>query len=110
MKHWLFLGIAIVSEVIATSAMKSAEGFTKLVPSLIVVVGYLIAFYGLSMTLKVLPVGIAYAIWAGLGIVLVAIVSWFLYGQKLDFPAILGMALIILGVIVINVFSKTGGH
>ncbi|MGO2509130.1 MAG: DMT family transporter [Vibrio hibernica] len=110
MKHWLFLGIAIVSEVIATSAMKSAEGFTKLVPSLIVVVGYLIAFYCLSMTLKVLPVGIAYAIWAGLGIVLVAIVSWLLYGQKLDFPAILGMALIILGVMVINVFSKTSGH
>lgn len=110
MKHWLFLGIAIVSEVIATSAMKSAEGFTKLVPSLIVVVGYLVAFYCLSMTLKVLPVGIAYAIWAGLGIVLVAIVSWLLYGQKLDFPAILGMALIILGVMVINVFSKTSGH
>ncbi|WP_194089320.1 DMT family transporter [Vibrio hibernica] len=110
MKHWLFLGIAIISEVVATSAMKSAEGFTKLVPSLIVVVGYLIAFYCLSMTLKVLPVGIAYAIWAGLGIVLVAIVSWFLYGQKLDFPAILGMALIILGVMVINVFSNTGGH
>ena len=110
MKHWLFLGIAIVSEVIATSAMKSAEGFTKLVPSLIVVVGYLVAFYCLSMTLKVLPVGIAYAIWAGLGIVLVAIVSWLLYGQKLDFPAILGMILIILGVMVINVFSKTSGH
>lgn len=110
MKHWLFLGIAIVSEVIATSAMKSAEGFTKLIPSTVVVVGYLIAFYCLSLTLKTLPVGIAYAIWAGLGIVLVAIVSWFLYGQKLDFPAILGMALIILGVMVINVFSKTSGH
>ncbi|WP_153447075.1 DMT family transporter [Vibrio algicola] len=110
MKHWLFLGIAIVSEVIATSAMKSAEGFTKLIPSTVVVIGYVIAFYCLSLTLKTLPVGIAYAIWAGLGIVLVAVVSWLLHGQKLDLAAVLGMGLIIAGVVVINLFSHSGGH
>ncbi|MBD1577556.1 EamA family transporter [Vibrio sp. S11_S32] len=110
MKHWLFLGIAIVSEVIATSAMKSAEGFTKLIPSTVVVIGYVIAFYCLSLTLKTLPVGIAYAIWAGLGIVLVAVVSWLLHGQKLDLAAVLGMGLIIAGVVVINLFSHSGDH
>lgn len=110
MKQWLFLGTAIVSEVIATSAMKSSEGFTKLIPSLIVVFGYVAAFYFLSLTLKTIPVGIAYAIWAGLGIVLIAAVGWMVFGQKLDLPAMLGMGLILLGVFVINVFSKTGGH
>lgn len=110
MKQWLFLGAAIVSEVIATSAMKSSEGFTKLVPSLIVVVGYVAAFYFLSLTLKTIPVGIAYAIWAGLGIVLIAAVGWMVFGQKLDLPAMLGMGLILLGVLVINLFSKASGH
>lgn len=110
MKHWLFLAVAIVSEVVATSAMKSSEGFTKLVPSIVVVSGYMIAFYFLSLTLKTIPVGIAYAIWAGLGIVLIAGVSWLVHGQKLDFPAVLGLGLIIAGVFVINVFSKSAGH
>ena len=110
MKQWLFLGAAIVSEVIATSAMKSSEGFTKLVPSLIVVVGYVAAFYFLSLTLKTIPVGIAYAIWAGLGIVLIAAVGWMVFGQKLNLPAMLGMGLILLGVLVINLFSKASGH
>ncbi|WP_089140338.1 DMT family transporter [Vibrio rumoiensis] len=110
MKQWLFLGAAIVSEVIATSAMKSSEGFTKLVPSIVVVLGYITAFYFLSLTLKTMPVGIAYAIWAGLGIVLIAAVGWIVHGQKLDIPAMFGMALILLGVVVINIFSKTGGH
>lgn len=110
MKQWLFLGAAIISEVIATSAMKSSEGFTKLVPSIVVVLGYITAFYFLSLTLKTIPVGIAYAIWAGLGIVLIAVVGWIVHGQKLDIPAMLGMALILLGVLVINLFSKTGGH
>ena len=110
MKQWLFLGTAIVSEVIATSAMKSSEGFTKLIPSLIVVVGYVAAFYFLSLTLKTIPVGIAYAIWAGLGIVLIAAVGWMVFGQKLDLPAMLGMGLILLGVLVINLFSKASGH
>lgn len=110
MKHWLFLGIAIVSEVIATSAMKSSEGFTKLMPSIAVVLGYGIAFYFLSLTLKTIPVGIAYAIWAGLGIVLIGAVSWIVYGQKLDIAAIIGMGFIIAGVAIINLFSQSGGH
>lgn len=110
MQNWVFLGIAIVSEVIATSALKSSEGFSRLWPSLIVVVGYLLAFYFLSLTLRTIPVGIAYAIWAGLGIVLIAVSSWLLFGQKLDFPAILGMGFIIVGVVTINVFSKAGSH
>ncbi|OEF30136.1 SMR family transporter [Vibrio rumoiensis] len=110
MKHWLYLGIAIISEVVATSAMKSSEGFTKLMPSITVVIGYGIAFYFLSLTLKTVPVGIAYAIWAGLGIVLIGIVSWVVHGQKLDIPALIGMGFIILGVAIINIFSKSGGH
>ncbi len=110
MKHWLFLAVSIVSEVVATSAMKSSYGFTKLVPSLIVVTGYAVAFYFLSLTLKTIPVGIAYAIWAGLGIVLIGAIGWIFHGQKLDLPAVLGMGLILLGVIIINVFSKTSGH
>ena len=110
MKYWLFLSIAIISEVIATSALKSSEGFTRLIPSVLVVGGYLLAFYFLSLTLKVIPIGIAYAIWAGVGIVLIALVGWWLYGQKLDLAAIIGMALILAGVAVINLFSTSGGH
>lgn len=104
---YLYLGIAILSEVIATSALKASDEFTKLMPSLIVVVGYTIAFYFLSLTLRSIPVGITYAIWSGVGIVLVAIVGAVVYKQTPDLPAVLGMALIILGVLVINVFSKT---
>jgi small multidrug resistance pump len=108
--NWIFLSIAIVSEVIATSALKAADGFSRLGPSLIVVLGYASAFYFLSLTLRSIPVGIAYAVWSGVGIVLVAIIGWLLYGQKLDTPAILGMALIIAGIIVLNVFSKMSPH
>ena len=110
MPHWIYLAIAIVAEVIATSALKASHEFTRLIPTIIVVIGYLTAFYFLTLSLRVSPVGIAYAIWAGLGIVLIAILSWILYGQKLDLPALLGMGLIISGVLVINLFSKTGGH
>lgn len=110
MKYWLFLGAAIIAEVIATSALKASDSFSKTFPTIIVVIGYGLAFYFLSLTLKVIPVSIAYAIWSGLGIVLIAIVSWFYYGQKLDLPAIAGMGLIIAGVVVINVFSKSTGH
>lgn len=110
MKYWLFLSIAIVSEVVATSALKSSEGFSRPLPSAVVVVGYLLAFYFLSLTLKAIPIGIAYAIWAGVGIVLIALVGWWLYGQKLDLAAIIGMGLILAGVAVINVFSTSGGH
>ncbi|WP_076593686.1 DMT family transporter [Herminiimonas arsenitoxidans] len=110
MNQWVFLTSAIVAEVIATSALKASDGFTKLVPSLITVSGYLIAFYLLSLTLRTLPVGIAYAIWSGLGTVLIAVVAWIVYGQKLDWAAVIGMGLIVAGVIVLNVFSKSGSH
>lgn len=110
MPHWIYLAIAIVAEVIATSALKASHEFTRLIPMIIVVTGYLTAFYFLTLSLRVIPVGVAYAIWAGLGIVLIAIISWILYGQKLDLPALVGMGLIISGVLVINLFSKTGGH
>lgn len=110
MKNWIFLGVAIVSEVIATSALSASSGFTKLVPSVITVVGYAIAFYFLSLTLKVIPVGIAYALWSGLGVVSVAMIGWLWFGQKLDVAAITGMALIISGVVVMNVFSKGITH
>ncbi len=110
MKNWLFLAIAIIGEVVATSALKSSEGFTKLLPSALVLVGYGVAFYFLSLALKSIPVGIAYAVWAGLGIVLVAAIAWFVHGQKLDSWALLGMGLIISGVAVLNLLSKTSAH
>lgn len=105
---YIYLLAAIIGEVIATSALKAAEGFTRPGPSAIVVVGYAAAFYFLSLTLRTMPVGIAYAIWSGLGIVLISIVAWVVYRQTLDIPALVGMALIIAGVLVINVFSKAG--
>ncbi|WP_376695532.1 DMT family transporter [Wenzhouxiangella sp. EGI_FJ10305] len=107
MPHWLYLSIAIVAEVVGTSFLKSAEGFTKLAPSVVVVVSYTIAFFFLGLALKTLPVGIAYAIWAGVGVALIALVGYAVFGQPLDAPAIVGMALIIAGVVVINVFSRT---
>ena len=109
-KNWLFLLVAIVSEVIATSALKSSEGFSRLWPSVIVVVGYGIAFYCLALTLRVIPMGVVYAIWSGIGIVLITLVGWFLFDQKLDLPSVLGIGLIAAGVVVMNVFSKTMGH
>ena len=105
-----YLAIAIIAEVIATSALKASEEFTKVVPSLIVVIGYGATFYFLTLVLRTIPVGVAYAIWAGLGIVLVTIAGGILYKQIPDLPAVLGMGLIVAGVIVINVFSKTVGH
>ncbi|AVR96551.1 DMT family transporter [Pseudoduganella armeniaca] len=110
MKNWLFLAIAIVSETIATSALKASAGFSRLWPSVAVVVGYGIAFYFLSLTLRTIPVGVAYAVWSGVGIVLVSLAGWFMYGQKLDAPALLGIALIVAGVVVMNLFSKSAAH
>jgi small multidrug resistance pump len=107
---YLYLSIAIVAEVIATSSLKASDGFTRLGPSLFVVGGYAVASYFLSLTLRSMPVGIAYAIWCGAGIVLVALIGWLALGQKLDLPALAGMALIIAGVAVINLFSETTGH
>lgn len=105
-----YLAIAIIAEVIATSALKASEEFTRVVPSLIVIIGYGIAFYFLTHVLKTIPLGITYAIWSGLGIVLVTIVGVILYKQTIDLPAVLGMGLIVAGVIVINMFSKVTGH
>jgi small multidrug resistance pump len=107
---WIYLTIAIVAEVIATAALKSSEGFTKLTPSILVVVGYGISFYLLSKIVQLLPLAVTYAIWSGAGIALVGIVGWIWLDQKLDFAAICGIALIIIGVVVINVFSSTTAH
>jgi small multidrug resistance pump len=102
---YLFLSIAIISEVAGTAALKASAEFTRPIPSLIVLIGYGIAFVCLALTLRTIPVGIAYAIWAGCGIVLVAIASYALFGQKLDAPAMVGIGLIMAGVVVVNVFS-----
>ncbi|BEH09238.1 MULTISPECIES: DMT family transporter [Geobacter] len=107
MHKWLYLLVAIISEVAGTSALKSAEGFTRLWPSCVVVVGYASAFYFLSLTLKSIPVGIAYAIWSGLGTALVAVVAWVFMGQRLDLPAVFGILLIIAGVLVLNLCSTS---
>ena len=107
---YVYLSIAIVAEVIATSTLQASNGFSRLWPSAVTVVGYALAFYCLSLTLRTMPVGIAYAIWSGVGIVLIALVGWLLYRQALDAPAIVGIALIIAGVLVINVFSRTVSH
>ncbi len=110
MKHWFFLATAIVAETIATSSLKASEGFTKLWPSVAVVVGFAIAFYFLSLTLKVIPIGIAYAVWSGVGIVLITTISWFLFDQKRDLAALIGITLIIAGVVIMQVFSKVVSH
>ena len=108
--NWIFLSIAIMSEVVATSALKAANGFTRPWPSVVVVLGYASAFYFLSLTLRTIPVGVAYAVWSGVGIVLVAVIGWLVYGQKLDLPGVLGMALILAGIVVLNLFSKVSPH
>jgi len=110
MSGFIYLTMAIVAEVIATTMLKASEGFTRLWPSLVVVVGYAVAFWGLSMVVKTMPLGIVYAIWSGMGIVLVSIAAVFVYQQKLDLPAVIGMVLIIAGVLVINLLSKTATH
>ena len=110
MNHWLALAIAIMAEVIGTTALKASSEFTRIVPSFIVVISYSVAFYFMSISLRVLPVGIMYAIWSGMGIVLISILGWLVYKQTLDMPAMIGLAFIIAGVIVINVFSKSVGH
>jgi len=107
---YLYLALAIIAEVIATSALKSSAGFTRLWPSVVVMVGYGLAFYLLALVLKTLPVGIAYAFWAGLGIVLVTLVGILVYGEKPDLPALLGLAMIVGGVVVIQVFSSVASH
>lgn len=108
--NWLFLSIAIVAEVIATSALKAADGFTRLGPSLVVIAGYGIAFYFLSLALRGIPVGVAYAVWSGVGIVLISVIGWLAFGQTLDAAAVFGIGLIMAGVLVLNVFSRSAVH
>ncbi|MBU3736967.1 MAG: QacE family quaternary ammonium compound efflux SMR transporter [Methylobacterium sp.] len=107
MQQWLFLSVAIVSEVIATSALKASAGFSRLVPSVVVVAGYAAAFYFLSLTLRTMPIGVAYAIWSGAGVALITLIAWIGFGQRIDLPGILGISLIMAGVIVLNLFSRT---
>ena len=105
MNKWVLLGFAILSEVIATSSLKSTEGFTKLWPSLLVLLGYSAAFYFLSLTLDTIPIGVAYAVWSGIGVAGIALVSVLFFNQRLDAGAVIGMGLIVAGVIVLRLFS-----
>ncbi|WP_165668743.1 DMT family transporter [Metapseudomonas otitidis] len=110
MTGYIYLAIAIAAEVVATTSMKAVDGFNKPLPLVLVIGGYAIAFWMLTMVVKSIPVGIAYAIWAGLGIVLVSIAALVIYQQKLDLPAVVGMGMIVSGVVVIQVFSSSTGH
>nr|WP_297168256.1 multidrug efflux SMR transporter [uncultured Dysgonomonas sp.] len=110
MKHYLFLLMAIVFEIVATSSLKMSEQFTKLIPSIVTVLCYIAAFYCLSLTLRTLPVGIAYALWSAIGIVFITVIGIFAFKQIPDLPAIIGLVLIIAGVVIINVWSKTSAH
>lgn len=107
---YLYLALAIIFEIIGSSFMKASDGFTKLLPAVIVAIAYLICFYFLSQALKFIPLGVAYAIWGGLGIVLTAIISVIVFKQSLDTPAIIGIILIVAGVVVMNFFSKSVSH
>lgn len=110
MHPYLLLGISIMAEVVATSALKSSQGFTRLGPSALAVLGYCVAFYLVSKVMNHMATGVVYAVWSGLGIVLISLVGWLLYGQKLDLPAVIGMAMIVGGVLVIQLLSKATGH
>lgn len=107
---WIYLGIAIITEVMASSALRASDGFTRVGPTLLLIFGYGVSFYFLSLTLRTIPMGIAYAVWSGVGMFLICMVGWLVFEQKLDLPAIVGLAFIILGVIILNVFSKSVGH
>lgn len=110
MKNWLFLSVAIVAEVFATSCLKASDGFTRLWPSLAVIAGYAVAFYFLSLTLRTIPVGVAYAVWAGVGLALITLVAWILYGQKLGIIELTGITLIAAGVILLSLYTKPIPH
>lgn len=110
MNAWITLGIAIVAEVVGTTALKASDGFTRLWPSAVVVLGYAISFYCLSLVLRSIPVGVTYAVWSGLGIVLISLVAYLVYGQRIDLAGLIGMSLIIAGVLVLNLFSRSAPH
>ncbi|TDQ66978.1 small multidrug resistance pump [Maritalea mobilis] len=107
---YIYLALAILGEVIATSALKAANGFSETIPSILVVIGYGVAFYYLSLSLKTIPLGISYAIWSGVGVVAVSIIGWVYYKQALDIAALIGMAMILGGVLVIHLFSNSAAH
>ena len=107
---YVYLAVAVAFEVVATSALKMTDGFTRLVPSLVTLVGYGFAFYFLSLTLRIMPVGVVYGLWSGAGIVLIALIGYVAFGQRLDLPAVIGLGLILAGVVIINFFSRTVGH
>ncbi|MFY2826659.1 DMT family transporter [Ruegeria sp. MALMAid1280] len=107
---YLILFLAVIAETIGTTALQASHQFSRLWPSVLVVVSYGIAFYLLGLTLKFMPVGIVYAIWSGLGIVFIAIIGFIVFGQRLDWPAVLGLSMILIGILVIHLFSKTAGH
>lgn len=107
---WIYLALAIILETVATTSLKSSEGYTKLLPTIVMFLGYVTSFYFLSLTLKTIPIAIAYAIWSAVGIVLIGIIGFFLFKQSLDLPALIGMGCIIVGVIIINVFSNSVSH
>ncbi|WP_254429720.1 DMT family transporter [Ruegeria atlantica] len=109
-KAYLILLLAVIAETIGTSALQASQQFSRFWPSVLVVVGYGVAFYLLGLTLKYMPVGIVYAIWSGLGIVLIAIIGFIVFGQRLDWPAVVGLAMILTGILVIHLFSNTAGH
>ncbi len=109
MKYWGFLVVAIIAEVVGTSALKQSDGFTKLAPSLLVVASFALTFYFLSLAIKVIPLGVAYAVWAGLGIVLISLIGWLWFGQKLGLASIGGIAFIVAGVVILQLYTKTPG-
>ncbi|WP_171121473.1 MULTISPECIES: SMR family transporter [unclassified Ruegeria] len=109
-KAYLILLLAVIAETVGTTSLQASQQFSRFWPSVLVVVGYGIAFYLLGLTLKYMPVGIVYAIWSGLGIFLIAIIGFIVFGQKLDWPAVLGLTMILTGILVIHLFSKTAGH
>ncbi|TFL17062.1 SMR family transporter [Jannaschia formosa] len=107
---WLLLVLAILTETIGTTALKASAGFTRLAPSLVTVCAYAASFWLLAHVLKTVPVGIAYAIWSGLGIAFIAVIGWLWFGERLDAPAMIGMGLIVAGIVVMQVFSNSTGH
>jgi small multidrug resistance pump len=110
MNPWILLGIAIVSEIIGTSALKASNGFTRVIPSVLVVLGYGGAFWLMSQTLKFLEIGTVYAVWSGVGIVGTAIIGYFVFREGIDLPKGIGIGLIVAGVVVLQAFSKTAAH
>lgn len=108
--HYIYLIIAVAAETIGTTALQASQQFSRLWPSLLVLVAYGFSFYMMGLTLKFMPVGIVYAIWSGLGILMIAIIGFVIFGQRLDWPAVLGMALIMTGIVIIHLFSRSSGH